>query len=99
MCWPCMPRLKVMSEQDLDRLYTKLKEVAGSEAYDVSHAARTIAVFRAAIEYGVSSMGFPLSTYLMSKLLTVTLGIMAGDESATYEDILDDFEEENQFRH
>jgi hypothetical protein len=29
----------------------------------------------------------------------VALGIMAGDESATYEDILDDFEEEVQLKH
>ncbi len=89
----------MMDESDLEILYNKLIKLAESEEYDVSHAARTIAIFRVAIEYGVTTMGFPLLTYLMAKLLTVALGIMAGDESATYEDILDDFEEEVQMKH
>ena len=99
MCWPCTPRLETMSENDLQSLYNNLTKVAESEEYDISHVARTIAIFRVAIEYGVTTMGFPLLTYLMAKLLTVALGILAGDESATYEDILDDFEEEDQFKH
>jgi len=99
MCWPCTPRLKTMSKNDLESLYNKLTKVAESEEYDISHVARTMAVFRVAIEYGVTTMGFPLLTYLMAKLLTVALGILAGDESATYEDILDDFEEEDQLKH
>jgi biotin synthase-like enzyme len=89
----------MMDESDLEILYNKLTKLAESEEYDVSHVARTIAIFRVAIEYGVTTMGFPLLTYLMAKLLTVALGIMAGDESATYEDILDDFEEEVQLKH
>ena len=89
----------MMDESDLEILYNKLTKLAESEEYDVSHVARTIAIFRVAIEYGVTTMGFPLLTYLMAKLLTVALGIMAGDESATYEDILDDFEEEDQLKH
>ena len=89
----------MMDESDLELLYNKLTKLAESEEYDVSHVARTIAIFRVAIEYGVTTMGFPLLTYLMAKLLTVALGIMAGDESATYEDILDDFEEEVQLKH
>ena len=89
----------MMDESDLEILYNKLTKLAESEEYDVSHVARTIAIFRVAIEYGVTTMGFPLLTYLMAKLLTVALGILAGDESATYEDILDDFEEEVQLKH
>jgi len=89
----------MMDESDLEILYNKLTKLAESEEYDVSHVARTIAIFRVAIEYGVTTMGFPLLTYLMAKLLTVALGILAGDESATYEDILDDFEEEDQLKH
>jgi len=99
MCWPCMLGLETMSENDLQSLYNNLTKVAESEEYDISHVARTIAIFRVAIEYGVTTMGFPLLTYLMAKLLTVALGILAGDESATYEDILDDFEEEDQLKH
>ena len=88
-----------MSEGDLDLLYNKLTEITQSKEYEISDVARTIAVFRVAVEYGVTTMGFPVLTYLMAKLLTVALGIMAGDESATYEDILDDFEEEDQLKH
>jgi len=88
-----------MSEKDLHLLYNKLTEITQSKEYEISDVARTIAVFRVAIEYGVTTMGFPVLTYLVAKLLTVTLGIIAGDESATYEDILDDFEEEDQLKH
>jgi hypothetical protein len=88
-----------MSEKDLELFYNRLTEITQAKGYDISHAARTIAVFRVAIEYGATMMGFPVLTYLMAKLLTMTLGIMAGDESATYEDILDDFEEEDQLKH
>ena len=88
-----------MSEKDLHLLYNKLTEITQSKEYEISDVARTIAVFRVAIEYGVTTMGFPVLTYLVAKLLTVALGIMAGDESATYEDILDDFEEEDQLKH
>jgi hypothetical protein len=99
MCCLCMPGLKPMDEGDLELLYSDLTKVAESEEYDISHVARTIAIFRVAIEYGASSIGFPFLTYLMAKLLTVALGITAGDKSASYEDILDLFEEEDQLKH
>jgi len=88
-----------MSENDMELLYNKLASVAQSEEYDVPDTARTVAVFRVAIEYGATTMGLPVLTYLMSKLLTVSLGIMSGDDSATYDNILDDFEENDQLRH
>ena len=69
-----------MSEGDLDLLYNRLRKVAESEEYNITPVARTIAVFRVAVEYGVTTMGFPVLTYLMAKLLTVALGIMGGDE-------------------
>jgi hypothetical protein len=94
MCCLCMPGLKPMDEGDLELLYSDLTKVAESEEYDISHVARTIAIFR-----GASSIGFPFLTYLMAKLLTVALGITAGDKSASYEDILDLFEEEDQLKH
>ena len=99
MCCPCMQGLKLMSENDMEMLYRKLTSITESEEYDIPDAARTIAVFRVAVEYGVTTMGFPVLTYLMAKLLTVSLGIMSGDSSATYEDILDEFEENDQLRH
>ena len=63
MCWPCTLGLETMSENDLQSLYNKLTKVAESEEYDISHVARTIAIFRVAIEYGASSIGFPFLTY------------------------------------
>ena len=44
-------------------------------------------------------MGIPTLTYLMSRLLTVTLGVMVGDKDATYDDILEEFDTEGEVPH
>ena len=52
----------------------------------------SVAIFRVAIETAAQSMGLPLTCYLMSRLLTTTLGIANEDDSANY-DQLSEFED------
>ena len=88
-----------MRENDLETLYTTLTELSKSEDFDLTGATRTVAIFRVAVECGATTIGFPSMAFLMSKMLTTALGIMSGDETQTFEDILDDFQEQKQTSH
>jgi len=88
-----------MRENDLETLYTTLTELSKSEDFDLTGATRTVAIFRVAVECGATTVGFPSMAFLMSKMLTTALGIMSGDETQTFEDILDDFQEQEQTSH
>ena len=89
----------MMRENDLETLYTTLTELSKSEDFDLTGATRTVAIFRVAVECGATTVGFPSMAFLMSKMLTTALGIMSGDETQTFEDILDDFQEQKQTSH
>ena len=88
-----------MRENDLDTMYNELTEISKSEDFDLTGATRTVAIFRVAVECGATTVGFPSMAFLMSKMLTTALGIMSGDETQTFEDILDDFQEQEQTSH
>jgi len=77
---------------DLDRFYENLCDLTEDYVGDVSHIAKTVALFRVAIEYGATHMGVPTLGYMMSRLLTVTLGVGQGSNYTTYDSILDEFE-------
>lgn len=89
----------MMRENDLEIMYNELTELSKSEDFDLTGATRTVAIFRVAIECGATTIGFPSMAFLMSKMLTTALGIMSGDETQTFEDILDDFQEQEQTSH
>lgn len=88
-----------MRENDLETMYNELTEISKSEDFDLTGATRTVAIFRVAVECGATTVGFPSMAFLMSKMLTTALGIMSGDETQTFEDILDDFQEQEQTSH
>jgi hypothetical protein len=88
-----------MRENDLEIMYNKLTELSQSKDFDISDATRTVAIFRVAVECGATTIGFPSMAFLMSKMLTTALGIMSGDKTQTFEDILDDFQEQEQTSH
>ena len=88
-----------MRENDLETMYNELTEISKSEDFDLTGATRTVAIFRVAVECGATTVGFPSMAFLMSKMLTTALGIMSGDETQTFEDILDDFQEQKQTSH
>ena len=89
----------MMRENDLETMYNELTEISKSEDFDLTGATRTVAIFRVAVECGATTIGFPSMAFLMSKMLTTALGIMSGDETQTFEDILDDFQEQEQTSH
>ena len=88
-----------MRENDLEIMYNKLTELSQSKDFDISDATRTVAIFRVAVECGATTIGFPSMAFLMSKMLTTALGIMSGDKTQAFEDILDDFQEQEQTSH
>ena len=88
-----------MRENDLEIMYNKLTELSQSKDFDISDATRTVAIFRVAVECGATTIGSPSMAFLMSKMLTTALGIMSGDKTQTFEDILDDFQEQEQTSH
>jgi|TARA_R100001244_G_scaffold100869_1_gene75195 hypothetical protein len=84
---------------DINKFYTDMMNRTTTSKLDVSPAARVVALFRVAVEYGAVHMGIPTLTYLLSRLLTITLGVMVGDKEATYDDILEDFDQEEEVKH
>ena len=79
----------------LDDFYADIINRVSNSELDVSPSGRVVALFRVAVEYGVVHMGMPTLTYLMSRLLTITLGVMVGDKEANYDDILENFDPNN----
>ena len=84
---------------DIDDFYADIIGRVSDSKLDVSPSGRVVALFRVAVEYGAVHMGIPTLTYLMSRLLTVTLGVMVGDKDATYDNILEEFDTEGEVPH
>ncbi len=84
---------------DIDDFYADIIGRVSNSKLDVSPSGRVVALFRVAVEYGAVHMGIPTLTYLMSRLLTITLGVMVGDKDATYDDILEEFDTEGEVPH
>ena len=85
-----------MSDENIEEFYSLTKNFVQEKEADLSPEILTVVHFRVALEKGAEKMGMPVVTYLISRLLSVTLGVMAGDPSATYEDVLKDFEGKTQ---
>ena len=83
---------------EINEFYDDIMDMTTTSKLDVSSSARVVALFRVAIEYGAAHMGVPTLTYLLSRLLTITLGVMVGDKEATY-DILEEFDQEEEMQH
>ena len=84
---------------DIDDFYADIIGRVSNSELDVSPSGRVVALFRVAVEYGAVHMGIPTLTYLMSRLLAITLGVMVGDKDATYDDILEEFDTEGEVPH
>ena len=61
---------------NLDKFYEKLLTVIDEEQ-SLSAESKSVALFRAAIETGASEMGVEKVVYVMSKLMTTTMGIVS----------------------
>ncbi len=85
-----------MSEEKIEDFYSLTKEFVKSREDQLSPEILTVVLFRVALEKGAEKMGMPLVTYFISRLLSVTLGVIAGDPSARFEDVFKDFESETK---
>jgi hypothetical protein len=77
---------------DIDSFYKEITNLVEESPLEVSPTGRVVALFRVAVEYGAVQIGLPTLSYLMSRILTITLGISCGDKEATYDDVLEEFE-------
>ena len=78
----------------MDEFYKEVQKVSEANN-DLSETGKAVVLFRVAIENHAREVGLESSMHLLSKLMTTTLGIMAEDEDATFEDILDDLNVDN----
>ena len=84
---------------DLDKFYENVCDLTDKCSEDVSPTAKTIALFRVAIEYGASHMGLSLLSYMMSRLLSIALGVDQGSPYTSYDSILEEFEGDDHITH
>ena len=84
---------------DIDSFYKEMTNLVEGSPLDVSPTGRVVALFRVAVEYGAVQIGLPTLAYLMSRILTITLGIATGDEEAKYDDLLEEFDTDGEVKH
>jgi|TARA_R110000744_G_scaffold87015_1_gene170073 hypothetical protein len=85
---------KIMSNKEYDQFYDKLKTFLNATSSDLSPSERSIVTFRVALEDACEGMGVNGGVYMMSRLLSLTLGIVAGDEAANIEEVMEGFDYE-----
>ena len=85
---------------NLDKFYEKLLTLIDEEQ-SLSAESKSVALFRAAIETGASEMGVEKVVYVMSKLMTTTMGIvtMEDEEEISYKDLLKDWDKSDVTEH
>jgi len=79
--------------------FYKQAHALAESAGDMSGAAQTVVFFRVALERGAQEIGMMPTIHLLSKLLTTTFGIMAGDDDASFDGVLDGFDVEDETPH
>ena len=85
---------------NLDKFYEKLLTVIDEEQ-SLSAESKSVALFRAAIETGASEMGVEKVVYVMSKLMTTTMGIvsMEDEDEISYKYLLKDWDKSDVTEH
>ena len=69
------------------------------EAHALAESAEDVVLFRVALERGSAEIGMMPTIHLLSKLLTTTFGIMAGDDDVSFDNVLDGFDVEDETPH
>ena len=82
---------------NLDHFYQEVLTTIDNEN-NLSAESKSVALFRAAIETGASELGVEKVVYMMSKLMTTTIGIMDKDEKKS-ENMLNDIDIEGMTLH
>tara|TARA_R100000781_G_scaffold106280_1_gene70284 strand:- start:355 stop:621 length:267 start_codon:yes stop_codon:yes gene_type:complete len=68
-----------------EEFYESTREFVINHPSALSQEERAVVLFRVALEQGSEALGVQHACFVMSKLLTITLGIAAGEESLTFE--------------
>tara|TARA_R110000824_G_scaffold106438_3_gene251504 strand:+ start:6177 stop:6437 length:261 start_codon:yes stop_codon:yes gene_type:complete len=84
--------------EDVEEFYQELTARVDNKL-SLAPAAKTIILFRVAIETGAKELGLPKVVYLLSRLMTETIGIMSGDDEVDYASVLQDWDPENTSQH
>ena len=84
--------------EKMDTFYRELTDRT-NEQLSLTPASKTIVLFRVAIETGAEELGLPRVMYLLSRLMTATIGILSGDEEINYYSILEDWDTDDQSQH
>jgi hypothetical protein len=80
----------------MDRFYDGVHSFSEANG-DISESEKVVVLFRVALERGAGEIGLIPTIHLLSKLLTTTIGVMAGeDEDVSFEGILDVFDVEDE---
>tara|TARA_R100001509_G_scaffold52447_1_gene28807 strand:- start:724 stop:981 length:258 start_codon:yes stop_codon:yes gene_type:complete len=82
----------------LDDFYKEVRELADKNT-DVTTEMKSVVLFRAAFEAGAAEMGIEKTLYIVSKLMTTTLGIMAGEQGSSFEEVLEDLDTSDMSEH
>ena len=85
--------------KDLDSFYEDITNTVEGSPLAISPIGRIVALLRVTVEYGAVQVGLPTLAYLLSRILTITLGMATGDEEATYDDILEEFDTDGEVKH
>tara|TARA_R100000700_G_C3100365_1_gene97699 strand:+ start:267 stop:536 length:270 start_codon:yes stop_codon:yes gene_type:complete len=75
----------------LDDFYDHIKIITKATT-DLNMEAKTIVLFRAALELGAEEMGVEKAMNVLARLMTSTMSILDGDEEADFQDILEDLD-------
>ena len=83
---------------NLDKFYD---EISLSTAKEISLDAesKAIVLFRVAIQTGVAELGVEKVLHMMNKLMKTTISIMEADESASYVELLSDWDKSEVTKH
>ena len=87
------------ADYPVESFYEDILNRVEGHPLDVSPMGRIVALLRVTVEYGAVQVGLPTLAYLLSRMLTITLGIATGDTAATYDDILEEFDTDGEMPH
>ena len=82
----------------LDDFYKEVRELSDGNP-NVNAEMKSVVLFRAAFEVGAAEMGVEKTMYIVSKLMTTTLGIMAGEENSSFDEVLEDLDTSDMSEH
>jgi|TARA_R110000796_G_scaffold56697_3_gene131305 hypothetical protein len=81
---------------DYEEYYAKLGNFVENCPSKLSQEEKAIVLFRVALEASTEAGGVHRSTHIMCKLLSITLGIVAGDESTDVDMMMETFSDETK---